>query len=150
MIRCSEYSNCYLKPIDGLIKIYLKNIIKVMMPNVGPMKIFYLIIRIIHILGILFMFLGIFLPKDFRQYHIIFCLFNLLSWKILSNKCYMSLILQYSFHLPDYPELLPSNMESTIKLTFIVLFISLIGMMNPKFSLFNLIGSFHQYLTKFN
>jgi hypothetical protein len=151
MIKCREYSNCHMEDLDIVFFKNLKIIAQSMIPHsLGIKKYIYLGIRLIHISGILFMYLGIFLPKDFRQYHIIFCLFNLLCWRIFNNKCYISLFIKFIFNLPEYPEFIPSNMNSTQKVTFIVLFISLVSMVYPKKSLYNLLGDFRQYMNKFN
>ncbi|VVU95178.1 hypothetical protein CPAV1605_903 [seawater metagenome] len=151
MLNCREYSTCELEDINYLTKKYLYRIGKAMVPKgLGPFGILYFIIRLIQLLGILFIILGIFLPKDFCQYHIIWCLFNLFFWLILKKKSFFSYILKYIFYLPEYPEFIPTNMDNTIKIVFIILFISLINFSYPKHSIYNLLGNTRQYMNRFN
>lgn len=106
--------------------------------------------RLIHIIGILFISIGCFLPKKFLKYHILFCIHTMICWDIFDNKCYMSMIIQKIKNKNNYDEFIPANMMTCRYVTLLSMIISIYGIIIPNFSLFSIILKTFNYLKKFN
>ena len=109
-----------------------------------------IIIRLIHVSGIIFLFFGCFFPNKFRDYHIIWCFKTLLLWYIFNGKCYLTMFINYIKNNHQYEEFLPLSSKVVYTNTFLVLIISLIGLMYPEYSGFNLISKAIRSLEKYN
>ena len=111
-----------------------------------------IILRLIHIVGILFLFFGFLLPSKFRDYHIIFTLKSILLWYIFDNKCYITILINLlkGNSEEDYEEFLPLSYEATTFTAFLVLTISLYSLCYPDYSPFNLIKDLINYLDSLN
>ena len=135
--------------IDHLLFFYLKYIKSNLIPKSCTNVFFTSIIRILQIIGILFICFGFYLPKNLLKYHVIFCSITLILWEYLDNKCYSSLIIQKISNLNNCPELIPINIEFSKNITLIFMFFSIFGIIIPKISffkiLFNIINNLKKY-----
>lgn len=129
---------------------YIRNTLNSIYPRDNKNRYIIFLIRLIHMIGILFMSIGFLLPYKFLPYHIILCLIVLISWDILDNHCFMSIFVKYIGNYDCYNELLPLDIELCKMTILSVLVISVITYSYPEYSLFNLIIKLIEYLKKFN
>lgn len=111
-----------------------------------------IIIRLIHFVGLIFLFLGFMFPQKFRDYHIIWCIKTLVLWHIFSGKCYLTVLVNYVKGNKDseYEEFLPMSDDTSQSIVFFVLVISILSMLYPEYSPFNLLRDFINYLEYLN
>ena len=128
---------------------YMSRMYNEIFPNCRNKSIITLI-RFIHVIGIIFISIGCFLPKKFLTYHILFCIQTLICWDIFDDKCYMSMIIQKIKNKDKYDEFIPANMMTCKYVTLIAMSISIFGLAFPNFSLFVMISKAINYLKKFN
>jgi hypothetical protein len=138
----------YHKNLDHILINYFKKTFK---SNDNKLiNLIVILIRIIHIIGIIFLFLGFLLPAKSRDYHIIWCLKTLLLWYIFDGKCYLTMFINYIKDNDIYEEFLPMSQSITNFGVFFVLTASIAGLMYPEYSAFNLIKYFIAYLETYN
>jgi hypothetical protein len=103
-----------------------------------------IILRLIHISGIVFLFGGFLFPNKYRDYHIIFCFKTLILWYIFDGKCYLTMLINYIKGVPndDRNQFLPMTNSTVYSLTFFVLTLSIYGFLYPEYSPFNLLKDF--------
>jgi hypothetical protein len=145
-------TNCNLEKqhdnpsVHVLMFYYLKNMYNEVLPQDCRNKYLITLVRIIHIIGIIFMMVGCILPKSLLTYHIIFCLKALILWDIFDDKCYMSLVIQKIAGHDSYHEFIPANMSVCKICVLFVMFISIFGIAFPTLSLFNVLITILDYL----
>jgi len=136
--------------IHTIAKIYGNKIYNNIFPKNGKNKFILLLIRLIHILGIIFILLGCFLPNKILKYHIIFCIKTLVLWEFLNDKCYLSLLLQKVSELNLYPNFIPEDISFCKNWILGVMFISIFSVIIPDFSLFKIISKIIYSLKKYD
>ncbi len=129
-----------------IMKYYLNNMYKQVLPDDCNNKYLVTLIRLIHMCGILFMMLGCMLPKKLLTYHIIFCLKALILWDLLDDRCYMSVIIQKIAGYEKYNEFIPANILTCKMCVLMVMFISIFGIAFPQLSLFSALTTIFDYL----
>lgn len=134
----------------NIIKIYLKNIYNNLYPKNCNNKFIVLIIRIIHLLGLIYLLFGCLSPRKILKYHVIFCIKTLILWEFFENKCYMSMLIQKISNLNKCPGFFPEDVDFSKKFILCVMFISIIGIIIPDFSLYKVIYNIIDYLKKYN
>lgn len=135
--------------VQHVVMLYAKNLYDKSSNNVsGWKKMFVLLLRIIHIIGIFFICSGWLLPSKLLVIHILFCLKTLFMWKILNNKCYMSLFTNNIIG-KAYSELLPMNIEICKSLVLVVMIMSLQGILFPNQSYFRVLKDTVNFLKAF-
>ena len=132
--------------VHVIMKYYLNNMYRQVLPENCNYKYLVTLIRLIHICGILFMMVGCILPKKLLTYHILFCLKALILWDLLDDKCYMSVIIQNIAGYEKYNEFIPANIFTCKMCVLTVMFISIFGIAFPNLSLFNVITTILDYL----
>ena len=122
LYKCGIHSYTNLFPVD--------------IPN---KKIFYKI-NIIHILGVIVIQLGLFLPYYLLKYYILYLFFLYISYILLKNKCFMTLLSNY-YSGKDYNALCIEMRDAkTIILCLLLLSLFLISF--PKYLPYNIIKKY--------
>ena len=134
----------------NILKIYFKKVYQNLYPKNCNNKLVVLFIRIIHLLGILYLLLGALSPSKLLKYHVIFCIKTLILWEFFEQKCYMSMIIQKILNLNKCPIFLPEDIEFSKKLILSVMFLSIFGIIIPNFSLYKIISNIISNLKKYD
>lgn len=133
-----ESNNNNIPTINLVFKHYFNNILSKMYCKKNSNKIIVLLIRIIHILSLVFVLFGIFFPKKLLKYHILWCLHILILYDILDNRNYMNIIASYLNKNETKNEFIPIDIYVSKTFILIVMFISIFGLAYPEISIFNL------------
>ena len=139
--------------LDILLSRYFKRSFSTIISDENPLVNFVVIIlRLIHIAGLIFIYMGFLFPSKYRDYHILFCLKTLILWYIFDGKCYMTMIINFIKGVPndEYNQFLPMTNSSVYTSIFFVLALSIYGMMYPEYSPFNLLKDFINGLENLN
>ena len=128
---------------------YCKNMLNEIFPDCNN-KSLISIIRMIHMMGIIFISVGCFLPRKFLTYHILFCVHALIGWDIFDDKCYISLLVQKIRNIDNYIEFVPANMFICRCFILLTMLVSIIGIALPSLSLFNVLTTIFDYLKIYN
>lgn len=104
--------------------------------NIKNKKIVYSI-NIVHILGVLYIQLGILLPVWTLKYYILYCTFLLITYVLLKNHCFMSILSNY-YSETNY-NLLCIEMDEAKSFIVIYLFLAIIFLNFPKYSPYTII-----------
>jgi len=139
--------------LDILLSRYFKRSFSTIISDENPLVNFVVIIlRLIHIAGLIFIYMGFLFPNKYRDYHILFCLKTLILWYIFDGKCYMTMIINFIKGVPndEYNQFLPMTKSSVYTSMFFVLALSIYGMMYPEYSPFNLLKDFINGLENLN
>lgn len=150
MEKCDFEEKDSIPDIHDVAKIYLKNIYDNIYPKNCTNKGIVFILRLIHIIGIIFLIFGCLLPNNLLKYHIIFSIKTLVLWEFLNDNCYISLLIKKISNLNKCPELLPENMDFCKNLILIVMFISIFGIIVPDLSPFKIIIKTFELLKKYD
>ena len=136
--------------IDHIIMFYLKHIKSNILPKSCTNIFITSILRLLQVIGILFICFGFYLPKKLLKYHIVFCAMSLIFWEYLDNKCYVSLIIQKISNLNNCPELFPINIDFSKNITLLFMFFSIFGTIIPQISLFKILFKIINNLKKYD
>ena len=117
--RCSKYSFNSLFPKD------VKN-----------KKTVYTI-NIIHIIGVLYIQLGILFPVWTLKYYILYCTFLLITYILFKNHCFVSILSNYYSEV-NY-NLLCIKMDEAKTFLGIYLFMAVVFFMYPRYAPYNII-----------
>lgn len=110
-----------LPKIDMMMYYYLENIKQNVFPD-HHNKYYVLFIRFLHFIGLAFIAIGWALPRKFLPFHMFLTITTLISWLILSDKCYMSIIVNKILNRKEYIPLVDSSPElSKFSLYFLTL-----------------------------
>lgn len=134
----------------NILKIYLKIIINNLYPKNCKNNFLILIIRILHILGFIYLLFGCLSPTKLLKYHVILCIKTLLLWEFLEDKCYISMFIQKISNLNKYPDFFSEDIDFLRNLIIYVMFISIIGIIAPDLSLFKIIYYIVENLKKYD
>ena len=104
--------------------------------NVKNKNIVYFI-NTIHIIGVLFIQYGIFLPPKYLKYHILYLIIIFSSYIVLKNQCFMTLLSNY--FSDSYITFLCIKMNDAKLILILSLFASIIFSIEPSISPFNLL-----------
>ena len=128
---------------------YGKGIVNEIFPDCKNSTIITMI-RFIHMLGIIFISIGCFLPRKFLTYHILFCIHALIGWDIFDDKCYITMVVQKIKSSNKYKDFVPANMMVCRAVLLLTMLASIIGIALPQLSLFNVLTTIFDYLKNFN
>ena len=128
---------------------YCKQMINEIFPDCKNSTIITMI-RFIHMLGIIFIGIGCFLPRKFLTYHILFCIHALIGWDIFDDKCYITMVVQKIKSTNKYKDFVPANMMVCRAVLLLAMLASIIGIALPQLSLFNVLTTIFDYLKNFN
>jgi len=149
-------SNSNLKDKDSIphfhniVKIYLTKMKKDTFPRNCNNKFFTLLIRITHIIGIIYIIIGCLSPRKLLKYHIVFCIKTLILWEFLEDKCYMSILIQKISNLNKCPKFIPEDITFSKNIVLFTMFLSIIGIIIPNFSLYKIILNTINWLKKYD
>ena len=109
-------------------------------PNKIKNKPLVYFINIIHIIGVLFIQLGLLLPVPALKYYILYITFLFITYILLNNQCFMTLVSNY-YSKQNYNALCIKMNEAKIVLAgFLVL--AIIFVMYPQIAPYNLIKKY--------
>ena len=108
------YSSLFPKDVDNKISVYT--------------------INIIHIIGVLVIQFGILLPPTVLKYYIIYIIFLFISYILLNNRCFMTILSNY-YGNKNYNSLCIKMNEAKYILA-IYLFIAIFFYLYPKYSIY--------------
>ena len=131
--------------LDILLSKYFKQSFSTLISEDKPLiNLIVIILRLIHISGIIFLFGGFLFPNSYRDYHIIFCFKTLILWYIFDGKCYLTMLINYIKDVSndEKNQFLPMTNSTVYTLVFFVLTLSIYGFLYPKYSPFNLLKDF--------
>jgi len=95
-------------------------------------------INILHIIGILLLQIGIFLPPRYMKYYIIYIVILLITYIILNNRCFMT---ELSNYISGYNyNMLCFNLNDTKKLLLAYLLAGILFDSYPEYSLYTLLS----------
>lgn len=97
-------------------------------------------INILHILGVIIIQLGIFLPPVLLRYYVLYIFFLYISYILLKNKCFMTLLSNY-YSGKDYDALCVRMRDAKTFLLFLLL-LALFFVSFPNFAPYNLIKKY--------
>ena len=119
--RCGlhTYTSLFPKDVDNKFSVYFVNIL--------------------HILGVIVIQFGLFLPPKFLQYYIIYLVFLFISYILLHDRCFMTVWANYIGN-KNYNSLCIKMNEAKVIL-FFYLVVAVIFYFYPKYSLFKIITS---------
>ena len=104
--------------------------------NVKNKKIVYTI-NIIHIIGVLYIQLGILLPVWTLKYYVLYCTFLMITYVLLKNYCFMSIMSNY-YSETNY-NLLCIKMDKAKTFLAIYLLLAILFISYPQYAPFNII-----------
>ena len=122
--------------MDKAIKCWDHSLKSLFPKNIPNKKLVYTI-NIIHILGVLFIQYGMFLPPKYLIYHISYLILIFTSYIILKNRCFMTIISNY--YSNQYIKFLCIKMTDAKFLLLLCLFSSVIFKLEPSISPFNIV-----------
>ena len=104
--------------------------------NVKNKEIVYTI-NIIHIIGVLYIQLGILLPVWTLKYYVLYCTFLMITYVLLKNYCFMSIMSNY-YSETNY-NLLCIKMDKAKTFLAIYLLLAILFISYPQYAPFNII-----------
>ncbi len=131
--------------LDILLSKYFERSFNTLISDENPLiNLIVIILRLIHVSGIIFLFGGFLFPNKYRDYHIMFCFKSLILWYIFDGKCYLSMLINFIKGVPNNEknQFLPMRNTTVYTLCFFVLTLSIYGFLYPKYSPFNLLKDF--------
>ena len=102
-----------------------------------PLVIF---INMLHVLGVILIQLGLFLPPSIMKYYILYLLFIFFSYMLLNNRCFMTVLSNYIGKV-NYNSLCIKMVDAKYIL-YIYLIVGIIFHFNPSYSLYSFISKF--------
>ena len=139
--------------LDILLSKYFRRSFSTITSDDNPLINFIIIIiRLIHIAGLIFLFWGFLFPNQYRDYHILFCIKTLVLWYIFEGRCYISTIVNFIKGVPndEVHDFLPMTSSTVYSSVFFVLTLSIYGLLYPQYSPFNLFKNFINDLENLN
>ena len=109
-------------------------------PDDIPNKGIVYTINTIHIFGVIIIQLGIFLPPVLLKYYVLYIFFLYISYILLNNKCFMTLLSNY-YSGKDYDALCVRMRDAKTFLLFLLL-LALFFVSFPNFAPYNLIKKY--------
>ena len=97
-------------------------------------RLIVLIINIIHIIGVLFIQLGILLPSNLIKYYILYIVFLFTTYNLLNNRCFMTVLSNY-FGKRNYNALC-IKMNDAKTILYIYLIIGIFFYFYPNYSIY--------------
>ena len=94
-------------------------------------------INIIHVIGVLYIQLGILFPVWTLKYYILYCAFLLITYILFKNHCFVSILSNYYSEV-NY-NLLCIKMDEAKTFLGIYLFMALVFFINPRYAPYNII-----------
>ena len=104
--------------------------------NVKNKEIVYTI-NIIHVIGVLYIQLGILLPVWTLKYYVLYCTFLMITYVLLKNRCFMSIMSNY-YSETNY-NLLCIKMDKAKTFLAIYLLLAILFISYPQYAPFNII-----------
>jgi hypothetical protein len=146
----SENSNLKSTPYFSTVNYYFykeiyNNIFKKNYKN----KFIIILLRIVHILEIIFLFVGLFLPSKLLPIYIILCMKHLIFWDIFDDKHYISILVK-KLSGKKYYDLFNENINYLKTVLLVCIFISIYGILFSKFNLFKGVYSSVIYFNNYN
>ena len=135
--------------ISTVLYFYFKKCYDVIFKNKYQNKVLSIILRLFHLLEVIFIIFGWLLPSKFLSLYIIICIKNLILWDIFDNDHYISLLIQ-KITKDKYFNLFNENIVLLKSLILFVIIISIFGISFPTFSIFNINYKIISNLKKYN
>jgi len=98
-------------------------------------RLIVLIINIIHIIGVFLIQIGILLPPYLIKYYILYIVFLFLSYVLLNNKCFMTVLSNYIGNRNYNSLCIKMNEAKTI--LYIYLIVGIFFYFYPEYSIYN-------------
>ena len=121
--------------MNNAIKCWIHSMNGLFPKNVKNKKIVYFI-NTIHIIGVLFIQYGIFLPPKYLKYHILYLIIIFSSYIVLKNQCFMTLLSNH-FSEEIKEAFLCIKMNQAKLILLLSLIASIIFSIEPSISPFN-------------
>ena len=120
---------------------FIENCTKYSWNNLFPKKVknklLVYFINIIHIIGVLVIQFGLFLPPKYLKYYIFYLILLFISYFIFRNQCFMTKISNYFGE--SYYDSLCIKMTQAKFILYLYLFYATLSIINPNISMYNLI-----------
>lgn len=123
--------------MDSTIKCW-NHSLNVLFPKDIPNKNIVYFINIIHIIGVLFIQYGAFLPTKYLKYHLIYIIAIFTTYIIFKNKCFMTILSNY--YSKRIYKFLCFKMNDAKILLILSLFANVIFTIEPSISPYNFIN----------
>ena len=149
-----QSENSYLEMVivmyKNLIKLYMSilNVISrcglhtytSLFPNDVNNKLSVYVVNIIHIIGVIIIQFGLLLPPNLLHYYIIYLVFLFISYILLNDRCFMTVLANYLGN-KNYNSLC-IKMNEAKAILFFYLIVAVIFYLYPKYSLYKIITGF--------
>ncbi len=107
-------------------------------PNNVKNRSLVIFINIVHVIGVVLIQLGLLLPPNMMKYYILYVVFIFISYILLNNRCFMTVLSNYIGKV-NYNSLCLKMVDAKFIL-YIYLFIGIIFHFNPKYSFYSVIN----------
>ena len=98
-------------------------------------RLIVLIINMIHIIGVIVIQIGILLPHNLIKYYILYIVFLFLSYVLLNNRCFMTILSNYIGNRNYNSLCIKMNEAKTI--LYIYLIVGIFFYFYPEYSIYN-------------
>ena len=98
-------------------------------------RLIVLIINMIHIIGVIIIQIGILLPHNLIKYYILYIVFLFLSYVLLNNRCFMTILSNYIGNRNYNSLCIKMNEAKTI--LYIYLIVGIFFYFYPEYSIYN-------------
>ena len=105
-------------------------------PNDVKNRHYVIFINMLHVLGVLCIQLGILLPPKFMKYYILYLVFLFMSYLLLNNRCFMTVLSNYIGGI-NYNSLCLKMVDAKYIL-YMYLVVGIIFHLKPEYSIYNL------------
>ena len=98
-------------------------------------RLIVLLINMIHIIGVIIIQIGILLPNNLIKYYILYIVFLFLSYVLLNNRCFMTILSNYIGNRNYNSLCIKMNEAKTI--LYIYLIVGIFFYFYPEYSIYN-------------
>jgi len=125
--------------MEDIYKYYYNYVINILYPSTitNKNKIFIYTLSTLHIIGTHMISLGVLFPPKYQPLYLFYVMSILVSYKIFDNKCFITLLSNKYSNETKSP--LYIKMSTANKLIFFHISLSIIAILFPKYSIYNLI-----------
>ena len=123
--------------LEDILYIYYTYTKDTLYPKIKKNKYIVYLLSTLHLLGVLQIMFGVFLPRPLLIYNLLYLILILISYFVFDGHCFITLLTNKLSGITRTPLYIKF---STAKITLIMnIIISIIGIINPKYSLYHII-----------
>lgn len=142
--------------IEDMYNDYIKNINYHMFFK-KKLSTFDIIINILHVIGVIYIFIGMFLPPLHLPYYLLYILIILVCFKLFKNKCFLTEFISTNINDSSISDknckksnLVKMKMDTIYKNLSLLIVLTLIGIFFPDFSLHSFLKNVTESMIPFS